>query len=451
MTLRNRLTWISSSTFGIVFTISSILVYSIFYSNSEKIIFNELEKTCMLTAIFYLEEDELPQKEHNIVRERFEESIQNAKVKIFNEDNELSFGDETTDIDSYITADILDKVRQEKKINFKKEDTYFYGIFYPDNQGDFVVFIVDSNEFFQSQSNQLLVILLVSLLTGLIIIFIVSRYLSNIAYRPISSVIEQVNNIQTESLDTKLISPNTSDELQDLIETFNKLLQRLSDTFIIQKNFINYVSHEFKTPLASISGNLEVFAQKERNKEEYQEVAENVLKNVYEIEEILNNLMLLSGLRSVASAKEKFRVDELVWSVLDKVYQQYPQASSIINLDMQVEDTQMLEIKGSSGQIEIGIFNLIENAVKYSKNNPIKIILTVKENGLTLVISDKGRGIIEKELKHISQPFYRGSNVGQVKGSGIGLSLAILIFKQNNVGFSITSEENVGTKVKLTF
>lgn len=449
MKLRNRLTLISSITFGIVFTITSILVYFIFYNSSEKIIFSALEKSCLLTGIFYLEEDELSSSEYKIIKQQFQEDTKESEIKIYNEKNQIQYG--TISFDPQITIARLNHVRKYKKIQFKSSEHFYYGIFYPDNQGNFVVFIKYNNEFAHSQNNLLLVILISVLFLGLLLLVPLSRLLSNIAYRPITNIIKQVNTIKPESLGNAIISTNTNDEIQDLINTFNNLLKRLSDTFAVQKNFINYISHEFKTPLAAISGSLEVFAQKKRTPEEYQKVVTDSLENVYQIEKILNILMMISGLKTITGENEIFRVDELIWTIIDKIVMIYPSEHNRIRVHIEVKNQDLLTVKGNNMQIQMGLYNLIENAFKYSNDNPVKISLLEKGKQLHICIEDTGRGINPEELKYIRQPFYRGKNVGNIKGNGIGLSLATLLFKQNNITFMMTSQENLGTQIELIF
>ena len=447
MKLRNRLTLISSATFGFVFIIASVLIYISFYNSSEKVVFKELQKTCLLSAIYYLEKDELPNYEHSAIKEQFEENIQNDIVRVYDEYNRIAFGNKETDRN--INAKNLEFIRKNKKLSFKSNNHFYYGIFYNDNQGDFVVSVKTTSEVFNSQTNRLLVIMIIVLFAGLFLIFLLSRLLSNIAYKPITKVINQVNSMELNNLDKPISSSNTYDEVQDLIATFNNLLSRLSDTFAIQKNFINYVSHEFKTPLASISGNLEVFAQKERTPEEYQKVTSEALENVYHIEEILNNLMMLSGLKTIHSDNETFRIDETVFNINDKIFEVYNNQE--IKIDLEVTDEKLLSVKGSEMQIQLALYNLIENAVKYSNQNPIRISLSETDNQLQITIQDYGKGIQKDDLNFVQQTFYRGKNVGNIKGSGIGLSLATIIFKQNNIQFSITSEENLGTQINLLF
>lgn len=447
MKIRNRLTLISSLTFGFVFIIASVLIYFAFYNSSEKVVFKELQKTCLLSAIYYLEKDELPHYEHSAIKEQFEENIQNDIVRVYDLNNVIVYGEK--EADRNINPTNLNFIRKNKKLSFKSNNHFYYGIFYNDNQGDFVVFVKTKSEVFKSQTNRLLVIMIVVLFGGLFLIFLLSRLLSNIAYRPITNVIKQVNSMELSSLDDPILSSNTNDEVQELIATFNNLLSRLSDTFAIQKNFINYVSHEFKTPLASISGNLEVFAQKDRTPEEYQKVTSEALENVYHIEEILNNLMMLSGLKTIHQENETFRIDETVWDINDQIFETHEKQE--IGIDLDVKNEELLSVKGNEVQIRLALYNLIENAVKYSEGNPIKISLSEVNNQLQIIIEDYGKGILKEDLNYIQQTFYRGKNVGNIKGSGIGLSLATIIFKQNNIQFTIHSEENSGTRITLLF
>jgi two-component system, OmpR family, sensor histidine kinase ArlS len=450
MKLRNRLTLISTLVFGVVFTIAAILVYLTFGKSSENIIFNELEKTGRLAAIFYLEEDELSQKEHAAIETQFFENLQGAEIRVFNEDNIIIHGDREPD--QNITSTLLNQARLHNKVNFKAGALYYCGFFYSDNEGDFVVFIRENNELFLIQSQRLLFILAIVLLAGLLAIYLLSRALSKIAYRPVSDVIQQVNEIEPESLDKPIKSPGTNDELQDLVDTFNNLLIRLSESFIIQKNFINYVSHELKTPLASIAGNLEVFAQRDRSPQEYQEVAQTVVSSVYNMEEVINNLMLISGLRDDEKSKLKnIRIDEIAWDIIQKLPISNAAEKVSLLINVPADKAEALTFKGNEIQLKMALFNLLENAVKYSDGKPVEVILDEKEGKLLFSIKDKGKGISESELEFINQPFFRGSNVKDIKGTGIGVPLASIIFKKSNIQFRISSELQKGTTVEVEF
>lgn len=449
MKIRNRLTLVSSITFGVFFLIASVTIYLSFYSNSEKRIFNDLQRTCLLAAIYYLEKDELPIDEHKQIRQQYIDNIKDIEVGVYNSQNKVAYGESLSA--RRLTPAILDLTRANKKYTFKSKDHFYVGMLYKDNQGDFVVFVKTADRDFKEQTNGLMIIMGIVLLGGLLIIYLFSRLLSNLAYKPVKEIIKQVNNIETASLEETIVSVNTNDEIQELTDTYNNLLKKISDNFTIQKNFINYVSHEFKTPLASISGHLEVFAQKDRTPGEYNQITQKVLGNVYEIEQILNTLMMLSGLKTAGTRKEIFRADEMLWNINDKIIGQQTLGSPMLQIDFQVEDENLLTVSGLAEQVTIAVYNIIENAVKYADGKPVAIILSTKGNNLQLTIKDSGRGITAADLQNIRKTFFRGSNVGTIKGSGIGLSLALLIFEKNNIAFTINSEIDKGTEVTLLF
>lgn len=449
MTIRNRLTLISSLTFGVVFALAGFAVYYTFQVTSERIIFRELQQTGLLSAMFYLDEDELSTREHNRIRADFEVEMQQTDVKVYDGENKLRFGNGQSKVQ--VTAATLQRTREAGRLQFRTGENYFYTLHYPDNQGDFVVVLASSNAFFVSQRTQLLAMMGIALGAGLIIIFLLSRWLSRIAYRPISSVIQQVTRLQADNLETALTLPHAKDELHDLISTFNGLLSRLADTFVIQKNFINYVSHEFKTPLAAITGNLEVFGQKDRTPDEYHQVSQTVLVQVAQLERILSNLMMLAGLRADPLRNATYRVDDMLWEVLDRIFERWPTAKQLITVTISVSEPETLITTGNGNQLQLAVFNLIDNAVKYADGGTVSITLGQYEQSLQLTIKDNGRGIAADELASVHQPFYRGSNIGDTKGSGIGLSLAVLICKQNGVSFSLTSEATRGTTAVLGF
>jgi two-component system, OmpR family, sensor histidine kinase ArlS len=450
MKIRNRLALTSSLVFGVVFSLASFLVYFIFHRSSERLIFEELEKSSRLTAYFFLEEDELSKKEHQEVEREFQKIIQkNTEVRVYDEADIITYGQK--EIEPAISRRVLELTRTEEKYRFKDGDYYYLGIFYPDNQGDFVIFVKENNQYFRSQAQRLLLILFVVLLAGLTAIVILSNALSSIAYRPIARVIEAVNAIEPDSLGKTLPSPRTRDEVEALVHTFNDLLLRLSDTFVIQKNFINYVSHEFRTPLASIAGNLEVFAQKQgRTPEEQAQAAEEAVQNVHQIRAILDTLLELSGLRAEARTLAPVRVDELLWYLLESP-PFHTHELIAVELDIAPQQEGLLEARGSFQQLRMAIANLLENAVKYSDGKPVQIRLSAVGEQLRLLIQDQGPGIRPEELKYIMQPFFRGSNVQAVPGSGIGLSIAGIILKQHDIALEIDSVPGQGTAVSLLF
>ncbi len=444
MKLRKRLTILSSITFGVIFLIASTIIYGLFYKTNETSVIKNLKKTALVTGIYYLEKDEQSLQEHNNIRREFENLISRDDIAVFDEFDEVAYGKMVND--SVIRPFDLNQVRKKKEHVINTRNDFYYGLYYADNQGDFVVFVKENKDVFNTLMNRLLYILVIVLVLGLFIIYLLSRFLGNMAYEPIQKIIDQVRQKEIDRLNEPIRLQQSYSEIQELVETYNDLMAKASETFVIQKNFINYVSHEFRTPLAAISGSLEVFSQKDRTPEEYQEVASRSIERVKELEEILNNMLLLSG---AINSKDFmfFRIDEIIWNIVEEVT---VSLKAHIHVDFKVENVGLLSVKGNEKQLQLALYNLIENGLKYSENKPLSISLSEKENKLHLVIKDEGIGIDENDLPYIQQTFYRGKNVGDIKGSGIGLSLASTIFKIHQIDFNIITS-NQGTEIHLQF
>ncbi|MET3035016.1 HAMP domain-containing sensor histidine kinase [Chryseobacterium sp. NRRL B-14859] len=449
MTLRNRFTLISSLSFGIVSIITFVVIFFAYY-DSTKIFYSEkLRNTALISAIYYLEKDELPKDRHAQIKKEYNHLIQNNRVAVYNQNNEVTFGQNLND--KNIRPFHLQAVRNNKRMQFMSGNQFYYGIFYPDNQGDFVVFVKSPNDSFRSQILRLSIIMISVLVLGLLAIYFLSRYLSKIVYKPISNVVERINKVDYNNISTAITSTNTNDEVEELIKSYNKLIGRISENVLLQQNFINYVSHEFKTPLAAISGNLEVFAQKDRTPEEYKRVAKESLDNVYEIENILNNLLLMSGMTKLESSHKQVRIDELIWKIYEKLEARAKENRSAIKIRLEVTKPALLEFPGNETLLYLALYNIVENAIKYSEGHPVTISLLEKEDRLNIEVKDQGRGIPADDLVKISETFYRGKNVDQIKGSGIGLSLSKSIFDHHHIVMKIDSKVGVGTDVLLLF
>ncbi|MBV8324777.1 HAMP domain-containing sensor histidine kinase [Chryseobacterium sp.] len=449
MTLRNRFTLISSLSFGIVSIITFAVIFFAYYDSTKIFYFEKLRNTALISAIYYLEKDELPKDRHAQIKKEYNHLIQNKRVAVYNQNNEVTFGQNLND--KNIKKQHLQTVRNNKGLQFMSDNNFYYGIFYPDNQGDFVVFVKSPNDSFQAQMIRLSIIIISVLILGLLAIYFLSRYLSKIVYKPISNVVKRINAVDYHDISTAITSTNTNDEIEDLIKSYNKLLSRISESMLLQQNFINYVSHEFKTPLAAISGNLEVFAQKDRTPEEYRKVARESLDHVFEIENILNNLLLMSGMTKLESSHKQVRIDELVWKIYEKLESKAKEQHSSIKIQLQVANPALLEFPGNETLLYLALYNIVENAIKYSHDKPVIIILSEKNNLLNIEVKDEGKGIPAEDLVKITETFYRGKNVDRIKGSGIGLSLSKNIFDHHHIAMNINSLINVGTNVLLVF
>ena len=145
-------------------------------------------------------------------------------------------------------------------------------------------------------------------------------------------------------------------------------------------------------------------------------------------------------------------MDELIWEIINKIKTVYLSSQILVNIGIAPEDEALMMVNVNRTELLIALYNLIENAVKYSKEDGKVEIHIAKEDGqLCLSISDTGIGIPEEELPLISEPFYRADNANRKQGSGIGLSLALRIFERNKIDYNIESAIDAGTRITIRF
>lgn len=443
MKLKHRLSVYSILIFSVIIVIVSTVIYFSFYSSMEQKELKSLENKSLLAAIYYLEQDELTTIEHDNIKSKLLKTISRKNIAIYSINDQKVNGEMQQD--TSISTDFLENVRLQKQSTFIT-DTYFYsGIFYQDNQGDFVVITREPKVEFKEQMQSLLRILIIGSIIGLAFIYFFSQFLSYIAYQPIDKIIVQIKNRTHQNFNEPLILQKSYSEVDDLVESYNHFINQIAQTFNIQKNFIDYVSHELRTPITAILGTLEVTNHKTRSISEYENALKQINQYTHDLQEALEQMMLLSG------AKTNFeliplRIDEIIWQVIEN---QIIYHHAHINVDIQVKNDELLTIIGNSKLLDLAISNIIENAIKYSDNQQINIQFLEIENQLIINIIDQGIGILEDDLHQIKNNFFRGKNTKKYNGKGIGLSMADIIFKLHRIDLTIRNNSSKGTIVSL--
>ncbi|WP_286476956.1 sensor histidine kinase [Empedobacter falsenii] len=445
MKLKHRLALYSVVIFSIIILIVSTIIYFSFYTEMEKKEFKSLQNKTLLASIYYLEKDELPVLEHNNVQSQLIKTISRKNILIVDQNNKKYNGNMADNKE--ITQQFIENIRSNKTDFFASKDFFYNGIFYHDNQGDFVVITRESKQEFNEQMQSLLQILISVSLVGLIFIYLFSNFLGVIAYEPITKIIEQIKERDAKNFTESLKLNKSYAEIEDLIKTYNHFIDRMAQTFNVQKNFIDYVSHELRTPITALLGTLEVTNHKKRTLEEYENVIVQLKQYTNDLQETLDQMMLLSGAKTSFEFTQ-IRIDEVVWQVIENAIL-YHQAR--INVDLQVENNQLLTIQGNEKLLEVALNNLVSNAIKYSNNQPILIQFLEINHRLQIHISDLGIGILETDIKQIKQNFFRGKNTQDFQGKGIGLSMANIIFTLHQIDIEIVPNKPKGTIVKLIF
>lgn len=272
------------------------------------------------------------------------------------------------------------------------------------------------------------------------------------AFQPVKSVVRTVDRISTEDLSLRVDSKGRADEIGELADTFNRMIERLEQSVHRIKEFSGDVSHELKTPLTIIRGEMDVTLRRERDGKEYKEAFISVYEEVKKLETIIDNLLFLSqaDLEQSRAGFEKTPLFEILINEVEKM----KTLADKKNVRFVIDEMEALYIKGNNLLLERLIMNVLDNAVKYtSAGGEVKVSLRKDNDHALMEIRDSGIGIPKESLPHIFDRFYRvdKSRADRSRGSGLGLSIVRQVAALHWAEVDVSSETDKGTRVIVRF
>jgi signal transduction histidine kinase len=298
-------------------------------------------------------------------------------------------------------------------------------------------------------------ILIITFFMGIGIVALGGWIYAGQAMSPVARIVNQVDNIIPSDLSARLNLLNSHDELSRLVQTFNRLLDRIQFAFRMQKSFISNVSHELKNPLSVIISQLEIALDKSsRNELEYRETLTSVLEDTRELNEISEKLLQLARIHSDGGniCFESVRLDEALLQTRATLLRLHPEYQISFDIVGAPEHEDQLCVMANESLLRSAFLNLMDNGCKFSPDKRVDSTIIFGQNGQHRVeITDHGPGIPEQDLHLVFQPFYRSAQSIHIRGSGIGLSLVESILRLHRVALDVVSEKGIGTTFKLNF
>jgi signal transduction histidine kinase len=295
--------------------------------------------------------------------------------------------------------------------------------------------------------------MIILLICVTIALFIISRWFAQKALEPIGNVIKQMRLVSAGNLRLRVDEGNGKDEISALAYNFNRLLSHLENAFDLQETFVINASHELRTPITSIIGEIEIALNKVRTNDEYEQVLTSVLSDAERLKETITSLLELAhvDMNYTHPAFKPVDIDELIWELNDYWNAKAGKGLFAVNVQHLPEDPDKLQIPANKQLLTIALNNIIGNAFKFSENKRVQCDLYADENRITINISDIGIGIPADELEKVFNSFYRGTNVKNYLGNGIGLYVTNKIITLFNGTITINSAPEHGTNINITF
>ena len=290
-----------------------------------------------------------------------------------------------------------------------------------------------------------------SLLTNLISLFallvvptiIGGLILAKRAMQPVNAISEQMQRITSENLKERVSSPQTHDEIETLVYTFNNLLTRLEASFKRERQFIGDVAHELKTPLATQRSTIEVLLSKKRTNEDYQKTLADLLIDNKRLANTVKDVLDLAW--AEADKTEISTESSNLTELMEELYEITTQLAKSKGLEVTKRFEKNVYVSGSRNKIFRALLNIVDNAIKYTPRGTIGLYLATANGEAVVRVKDTGQGISDEDIPHIFDRFYRGGKSHRVDGTGLGLAIAHSIVSAYQGTLSVKNNEGKGT------
>jgi len=281
---------------------------------------------------------------------------------------------------------------------------------------------------------------------------LVGRRLCRRTLAPVAEMAKSASAIGPSAAGERLIVRPTGDELEDLGRAFNGALDRLEEALERQRRFTGDASHQLRTPLAAMLGQVEVALRRDRDAPEYRATLASLADDIRHLNRLTESLLFLARADAEAAVPQLQEIDPNTWvaSYADLWRAHHPDS----RLEIVVADPRPGRVRAHPELLAQLLDNLLDNAVKYGRaGSPITVRTSGRDGGTELVVEDQGPGIAPADLPHLFEPFYRSAIAREAGVRGVGLGLAIAKRIAESIGARLSAENvpGVGSRFVVWF
>ena len=293
--------------------------------------------------------------------------------------------------------------------------------------------------------NSLIFSTLLSLLGGVLTFFISGR-----ALKPLCDFANKIEEVQAQNLSDSRIEESKIPELNQLSTSYNKMLERLSESFEMQRQFTANAAHELRTPLAVMQLQIDLYnsTQHPDNNSSAQQTIKMITEQTERLSKMVRTLLDMSELQTVAR-DEEIEIDALIEEVLADLEPLAQEKD--VRLTGKCDKVILI---GSDILIYRLVYNLVENAIKYNvSGGAVTVTATQRDKHICLAVEDTGNGIPEELKERIFEPFFRldKSRSRALGGVGLGLALVHEIVSVHDGSIFVKDNANSGTTFEVIF
>ena len=429
----------------------SVAVYLLSENYRREEFYSRLESRAISMARLLVTVKEVDKDLLRIIDRNSIYALYQEKILIFDQDYQLIYSS-LDDFEVSYSKELIDKIRQEEKIEFDQNGSEAVGVSYNKGKGKFVVIASAYDRYGRSKLQNLYKVLLIGLCIGILLGIMAGVFFSRQMLEPLAKMNDELSKISAGNLNIRVGEGTKKDEIARLAINFNHMLGRIESAFSIQQQFVSNASHELRNPLAAITSQLQLVLAQPRSKEEYELVLQSLLDDAQALVNLTNGLLNLaqSGIEKQQSLFIPLRVDEALFAAQNELSKTHPNYHFLIEYDVMPDDESHLMVSGNEQLLKTAFTNLMDNACKFSADHTTRIGFLSSGNFIEINFKDKGIGIPLKEQQQIFTPFFRGSNVTSLnKGYGIGLSLCQRIVQLHHGTLHVESSPGKGSSFRI--
>ena len=279
---------------------------------------------------------------------------------------------------------------------------------------------------------------------------VVTYFISGRALQPLSDFSKKIEQVQAQNLSDSRIEENKLKELNQLSVSYNKMLDRLSEAFEVQRQFTANAAHELRTPLALMQVQLDSYHSTKHpdNDASTNQTIQMVTEQNERLTKMVKTLLDMSELQTIAR-DETIALDDLIEEVLVDL-EPLAQEKNITLIN----ECNAVTLSGSDILIYRLVYNLVENAIKYNRiNGSVTVKAFTKDKHIYLTVTDTGNGIPKDLKERVFEPFFRldKSRSRELGGVGLGLALVHEIVRVHDGSIQVKDSPSVGTIFEVIF
>jgi signal transduction histidine kinase len=290
----------------------------------------------------------------------------------------------------------------------------------------------------------------------MVVVFGIAFFISKRMLRPFEKITDAINEVKNGFTDEK-ISVTDYTETEHIGAAFNQMMTRLKTLDDSRQEFVSNVSHELKTPLASMKVLADsLLLQEDVPNEMYREFMTDIAAEIDRENKIITDLLSLVKLTRSSDDMNVENVD--INAVLELLLKRLGPIAARADVKLVFESRRQVSAEVDEVKLTLALSNLVENGIKYNKEGGwVKVVLDADHQYFTVEVSDSGIGIPHDDIQHIYERFYRvdKSHSREIGGTGLGLSITRSAILMHRGSINVNSEEGVGTvftvKIPLTY